>query len=38
MGNVLRHEYHRVDNLIVWDTVKLELPILRAAIAKALAA
>jgi uncharacterized protein with HEPN domain len=36
MGNILRHEYHRVDVKIVWDTVKLELPTLRAAVIQAL--
>jgi len=36
MGNILRHEYHRVDVKIVWDTVKLELPALRAAVTRAL--
>jgi uncharacterized protein with HEPN domain len=37
MGNILRHEYHRVDDRIVWDTVKVELPPLRAAVVRALA-
>jgi uncharacterized protein with HEPN domain len=37
MGNFLRHEYHRVDNKIVWNTVKEELPRLRAAVDRALA-
>ena len=36
MGNVLRHEYHRVDDEIVWETVKAELPPLRKAVLKAL--
>jgi uncharacterized protein with HEPN domain len=36
MGNVLRQEYHRVDDRIVWDTVKDELPPMREAILKAL--
>ena len=31
MGNVLRHSYHRVDDRIVWDTVKEELPALKDA-------
>ena len=30
MGNFLRHEYHKVDDKIVWDTVKDELPKLRS--------
>lgn len=36
MGNILRHEYHRIDNAIVWDTVKMELPPLRIAVLAAL--
>ena len=36
MGNFLRHEYHRVDDQIVWDTVKHELPTLKAAVLRAL--
>jgi uncharacterized protein with HEPN domain len=38
MGNVPRHQYHRVDDQIVWDTVKDELPGLREAVTKALRA
>jgi uncharacterized protein with HEPN domain len=34
MGNVLRHEYHRVDDRIVWNTIAEELPPLRNAILK----
>jgi uncharacterized protein len=26
MGNLLRHAYHRIDDLIVWNTIKDELP------------
>jgi uncharacterized protein with HEPN domain len=37
MGNILRHEYHRVDDKIVWDTVKVELPPLKSAVLLALA-
>jgi uncharacterized protein with HEPN domain len=29
MGNILRHSYHRVDDRIVWGTVKEDLPTLR---------
>jgi len=29
MGNLLRHSYHRVDDGIVWGTVKEDLPALR---------
>ncbi len=36
MGNILRHAYHRIDDKIVWNTVKLDLPPLKEAIAKAL--
>lgn len=32
MGNILRHAYHRVDDKIVWDTAKVDLPKLKAAI------
>ena len=37
MGNILRHEYHRVDDKIVWDTAKIELPPLKSAVLLALA-
>ena len=36
MGNLLRHAYHRIDDRIVWDTVKDELPPMRAILLKAL--
>jgi uncharacterized protein with HEPN domain len=36
MGNILRHQYHRVDDEIVWDTIKEELPQLSTAVLKAL--
>jgi uncharacterized protein with HEPN domain len=29
MGNILRHSYHRIDDGIVWSTVKEDLPVLR---------
>ena len=29
MGNLLRHSYHRVDDRMVWGTVKEDLPALR---------
>jgi uncharacterized protein with HEPN domain len=38
MGNILRHSYHRVDDGIVWDTVKEDLPDLRAIVQKLLRA
>lgn len=34
IGNVLRHEYHRVSDEIVWGVVKFHLPPLKAAITK----
>ena len=36
MGDVLRHGYHKVDDEVVWNTVKDELPAMREAIIKAL--
>jgi uncharacterized protein with HEPN domain len=36
MGNLLRHAYHRIDDQIVWNTVKDELPPMRAILLKAL--
>ena len=36
MGNILRHQYHQVNDEIVWNTVKDELPPMRAAVSKAL--
>lgn len=36
MGDILRHGYHKVDDEIVWDTVKIELPPMREAIMKVL--
>jgi uncharacterized protein with HEPN domain len=38
MGNILRHSYHRVDDSIVWGTVKEDLPDLRAIVQKLLRA
>jgi uncharacterized protein with HEPN domain len=35
MGNILRHAYHRIDDKVVWDTVKEELPPMREAVIKA---
>jgi uncharacterized protein with HEPN domain len=35
-GNILRHVYHRVDDEIVWNTVKEELPPMRTAVSNAL--
>jgi uncharacterized protein with HEPN domain len=36
MGNLLRHAYHRIDDEIVWNTIKGDLPPLRAAVLHAL--
>jgi uncharacterized protein with HEPN domain len=36
MGDILRHGYHKVDELIVWATVKDELPELRDVVSRAL--
>lgn len=36
MGDVLRHGYRKVDDRVVWNTVKDELPALREAILKVL--
>jgi uncharacterized protein with HEPN domain len=36
MGNILRHGYHRIDDKLVWDTVKNELPPVKAAVLRAL--
>jgi uncharacterized protein with HEPN domain len=32
MGNILRHEYHRLDDKVIWEVVRNELPALRASI------
>jgi uncharacterized protein with HEPN domain len=36
MGNLPRHAYHRTDDLIVWNTIKDELPLMREVVTKAL--
>lgn len=36
MGDILRHGYHKVDDEIVWNTIKDELPPMREAIMKVL--
>jgi len=33
IGNVLRHEYHRISDVIIWNVVKQHLPTLRSAVA-----
>ena len=32
IGNVLRHEYHRVSDIVIWNVVEVHLPPLRVAI------
>lgn len=36
LGNILRHDYEKIDLATVWDTVRHDLPTLRAACAAAL--
>ena len=38
MGNLLRHAYHRIDDQIIWNTVKDELPLMRETVLRALRA
>lgn len=38
MGNLLRHAYHRIDDQIIWNTVKDELPRMREVVVVALGA
>ena len=38
VGNVLRHEYHRINDRIVWKTVTESLPTLKNALMKKLEA
>lgn len=33
VGNILRHEYHRISDKVVWDAVHHDLPPLLAAVA-----
>ena len=33
IGNILRHEYHRISDVIVWNVVRDDLPSLKAAVA-----
>ena len=37
LGNILRHEYHRIDLGVVWETVTERLPRLKADCLRALA-
>ncbi len=36
MGDILRHGYHKVDDEIVWNTIKDELPPMRESVMRAL--
>lgn len=36
MGNILRHAYHRIDDELVWNSAKDELPTMKVAILKCL--
>jgi uncharacterized protein with HEPN domain len=36
MGNLLRHAYHRIDDELIWNTAKDELPLMKGAVLKAL--
>jgi uncharacterized protein with HEPN domain len=38
MGNVLRHAYHRIDDRIVWDAVKEDLPMLKSCVDRIMSA
>ena len=33
IGNVLRHEYHRISDRVIWNVVQQHLPALKAAVA-----
>ena len=37
MGNILRHSYHRVEDQIIWNTVKNDLPALKQTVTRAVA-
>jgi uncharacterized protein with HEPN domain len=32
IGKLLRHAYHRIDDQIIWNTVKDELPLMRESV------
>lgn len=36
VGNRLRHEYHRVDDKVLWETATADLPILRPVVLRML--
>ncbi len=37
MGNILRHDYDRLEDETIWNTVQDDLPPLKQAVTKALA-
>ena len=37
MGNILRHAYDRIDDTVIWFTVKDDLPAIKQAVIEALA-
>jgi uncharacterized protein with HEPN domain len=37
IGNPLRHEYHRIDDKVLWETATVDLPKLRPIILRMLA-
>ena len=38
LGNILRHAYDRIDDQVIWDTLTQDIPALRAACERMLAA
>lgn len=36
MGNLLRHAYHRIEDELIWNAAKDDLPLLKEAVLKAL--
>jgi uncharacterized protein with HEPN domain len=36
MGNILRHAYHRIDDRIIWNTIKIDLPPLKEGVKRSL--
>jgi uncharacterized protein with HEPN domain len=37
MGNILRHDYDRLEDETIWNTAKVDLPPLKLAVTQALA-
>jgi uncharacterized protein with HEPN domain len=37
IGNPLRHEYHRIDNMVLWETATVDLPKLKPIILRMIA-